>query len=658
MSFITMMIIIGVTITPSLYARVMPQAQVIPPTEQKPQQVEPVRQALDAQKNQQIHDAELLRKHDITKSLDTLLQQKVVDDAWYPLVSDLVIDLAIIDKQLANDYFQKIRSKTTEKVAVQLPAPVIMPPIAPPPVVVPPISAPMPLQPVIIKNEVVDQLNNALLKSTIDDAWYDSVNDLLFDLATIDKNLANQYLQKIHAKITQAAQVQKKEIPVVINPQPAPQAIPAAPQQPPQLTQKIPTASKAELIAQLNDKLRATILDEAWYTATKNLLFDLALFDRGLSDDYLEKVFAKNKPVVVVQPTPVPEASSHSAPMKKGTPPPPPGAVQKPVEKSSETGSPASTPGTTQPMKKGTPPAPPASAQKKGIVPPPPPMKAGGTPPPPPGPMIKGKKAPAGTEQAAAPPAPKAPLPLSIKESYSVRQLEKRSNDEVVELFNKLLEALAASADFWDAVKKEAKLEWKNKIDTVAKALADPKRSLHMNTNKQIEDRIKQVKEEKTREGAAKQAAEKVEEKIEQQQLSQEELIKKVEAAKRNADVADFKWLIRFQGAIKDLAKVNHAKALEYETEFITQNPDQKKFLPKAKAGEAPKELTGEEKLTAVIDKILAEKPNFWAIKVREPIQELYDINADLGLRYQDKYLSMSKQVTGKDDKPFLNLKK
>ena len=68
--------------------------------------------------------------------------------------------------------------------------------------------------------------------------------------------------------------------------------------------------------------------------------------------------------------------------------------------------------------------------------------------------------------------------------------------------------------------------------------------------------------------------------------------------------------------------------------------------------------MTPVEKQMAMIDKILNEKLVLWAIKVREPIQELYNMNPEFGIECQDKYLGVAKEVTGKNEKPFLPPKK
>jgi hypothetical protein len=398
-----------------------------------------------------------------------------------------------------------------------------------------------------------------------------------------------------------------------------------------------------------------------------DLIFDLAAVDRNLSQEYLKKIRIKTTPVVLPQsakstaptaetaktvakeePKPTEGKAPIAEPMKRGTPPATPPLLRPSSAKATE-----DTQGfggqAAGGMKQGTPPPPPGGMKKPG--------NAGG-PPPPPGPMIKkGKNAPAQKGQAA-PVVPKGPDPLTITGSYSAGQLAKRSNEEIIELFNKLLDALGTNPDFWDAAKKEPKLDWNNKISTAKKALMDQKRNLALNGEQMIKDRIQQVRIEKAQQGLEKQnAAQMAEKKVEKLEYTQEELVAKIDALKKRMDPSDFKWLIEFQGNIKKLDKINHEKAAEYEAEFIKKFPGQKLFLPKKKEAEVKKELTEEEKIISNIEKILSEKPNFWAVKVREPIQELYDINSVRGLEYQDKYIAATKEATGKADKPFLRLK-
>jgi hypothetical protein len=487
------------------------------------------------------------------------------------------------------------------------------------------------------KDDVIKHLNELLGRSVIDDAWHDAVNDLVFELAVLDKILANTYFKKILDKTAQVA-VAKVPQSTSISP-----ALPAASVSVPEKTVVSPVSpsaslisgeSKNNLIKQLDEKLRSTTIDDAWYEAVDNLIFDLALIDRNVSNEYLKKVHTKIAPVA--------QASSAvalpSEPMKKGTPPAAPGGG----------------------MKQGTPPPPPAGAIKQGTPPPPPggAMKKGGTPPPPPGPMVKGNKNAVADKKTVTPVAPKGPEPLSVKESYGAAQLKKRTNEEIIALFNNLLEALGSNADFWDAIKKEATLAWKNKIDTVKKALADPERNIQMNAAQLVEERIKQVRADKVKQGLEKQAAaENVVKKTEEEVYSESDLIKQIEALKKKSNISDFKWLIEFQGTVKKLDKINHDKAVEYENDFIKKYPGQKPFLPKKKAVEVKKELTEEEKIITNIDKILEEKIGLWSIKVREPIQELYDIDPTRGLEYQNKYIEEVKKTTGKVDKPFLKLK-
>jgi hypothetical protein len=300
-------------------------------------------------------------------------------------------------------------------------------------------------------------------------------------------------------------------------------------------------------------------------------------------------------------------------------------------------------------MQKGTPPPPPAGGVKKGA-----------TPPPPPGPMAKkGAKKTEKDIAAAIAPKTKTPEPLSIKGTYSAARLAKETDNDLLTLFNDLLEALATTADFWSAKDKKPQLDWDNKINAVKKALLDPKRTITIDVNKAIQDRINQVRMEKAQAGQAQQAAvEKAKEKEKpKEEVSEPELIEQINKLLKKADTSDMLWLIQFKGIVRSLDTVNHDKALVYENDFIKQFPGQKPFLPKKKAVAIVKELTEEDKLVAKIDKIIELKPMFWNIAVREDIQQLYDMNQQRGLEYEKKVLDP--QLTGakKADKPFLKLK-
>ncbi len=417
--------------------------------------------------------------------------------------------------------------------------------------------------------------------------------------------------------------------------------------------------SKEKIISQLNELLQQSEVDDTWYASVDDLIFDLALLDRNLSREYLKKIHnkivqiavaampvpsvEKEVPVPPVVSEPVKKESPQMAPegMKKGTPPAPPVPMKK-------GGTPPPAPG---PMQKGIPPAPPAPGQ----------MKKGGTPPPPPGPMAQGKKksTPSATGPAA-PAAPKGPELLSIDQTYGLRQLEKRTTEELKELFDKLIEALASKDAFWNAEKKKPQAIWENRIDTLKKVLLarDPKGGFA----EQIAKRIIQVRNEKDQKGFEKQAAAEQEKKKEEpkEEYTEEQLLKEIELLKNNAKPGDISWSINFRGAVIKLDTFNHEKALEYEAYFIKMNPGQKLFLPKKKEALVKKELTEQEQLVAKIDKIIADKENnlLWNIKVREPIQELYNMNQELGLKYQQKVIDIAKKDTGKIDKPFLQLKK
>lgn len=543
-------------------------------------------------------------------------------------------------------------AKRIGNVPPQVVAPVVPKPVLPQPAPQPSLAA---------KNEIVARLDVLLQDSVLNDEWYKSVNDLVVDLVLLDKALSVEYLKKIHVKIANVAteKAAQKAASMPIEPKIAPIIRPAA------STPAAPTLllSKNGIVAQLDEKLRSTTIDDAWHEQVNNLIFDLALLDRNASQEYLKKIRAKMSPVIVLQPSapivepakkepaaspapPVPTmpATPVSEPMQRGTPPPPPPAVKKNIPAPPSAGG----------MQKGTPPPPPpapVAGAKKGGTPPP--------PPPPPGPMVKGKKGSASKEKASpAAPAAKGPEPLLVTVSYGAPQLAKRSNEEIIDLFTKLLDALATRGDFWDAIKKEPMPEWRNRIDTVKKALSDPKRNITMNVVQMIEDRIKQVRTEKAQQGLQKQeSAEKEKQKSEMPEYTREELIAQIVALKKRADPSDFKWLIEFQGTIKKLDKLNHEEASQYEDEFIKKYPGQKAFLPKKKEAAVVKELTEEEKLITTIDTILKDKPVLWAIKVREPIQALYDINPAKGIEYQDKYIAATEQAAGKADKPFLKIK-
>lgn len=505
------------------------------------------------------------------------------------------------------------------------------------------------------KDDIIKQLD-ALLKSLpIDD---EEANALIFELALFDKNMATAYLKKIITKTSLVAVAQKSELPSV--PEMPPVAKVSSPSVAPEKTIEaalpvMPSASKDQIIIELDKKLRSTIIDDAWYKAVDNLIFDLALIDRDISSEYLKKVLDKMTSSVAAAAPPV---SPPAVDVKKENPP---AAPSSEINK----GMPPAVPGG---MKVGNPPPPPAG-MKKGTPPAAPgagPIKKGGTPPPPPGPMTTKGKGAAAINKATEPEKPKGLDPLSERQTYGLAQLmnAKRTDEEIVVLFNKLLDALGTVADFWDAVKKEPKLDWSNKIGTAKNAVIKrniPIDEAKTDPAKKIADRIVQVRADKAKQGLEKQVAVAQEEKKEThaESLSEKELIIEIEKLRKEPKESDFAWVLKFQGFIKRLDQINHEKAVQYESEFLKKYPKQKSFLPKKKAPEAiKKELTTEEKIMADIDKILQGKEGMWAIKAKNPIQELYDMNPDLGLQYQDKYLAATKAATGKDDKPFLQLKK
>ena len=475
----------------------------------------------------------------------------------------------------------------------------------------------------------------------------DAIDDLLLDLMAVDRIAAKIYLKKIEEGKIQAA---IEKIPPIESATTTSSALLQ------QKKEETVAEDRAERVAafkkQLDEKLQSPTIGED----VDNALLELAVLDMNAAKIYLKKIEDKKIQLAVAQlpsspstaQAPVAPAKSESGEMKRVTPPPVPGAMTR--------GTPPPPPGA---MKSGTPP-PPGMPMKSGTPPPPPgaPMVKKG-PPPPPGPMPGKKNASnaSPTKIAEAPAKPQGPKPLSIDESYSKTRLVKESTEALLTLFNELLVALSGDR-FWDGVAQKPKLDWDNRAQAVKNALLAPGRTIDIDPKKKIEEAIAETKKAKKEQGVARLAQRELEQKEPLvQQETEEELTKKINMLKKSPDVSDFKWLVEFIGTIKKLDKINHAKALEYEDAFITEFPDQKRFLPKPKVVEVKKELTPKEEKMAIIDKMISDKPNFWAIKAREPVQDLYDMDQVLGLEYQDKVLAETKKVTGKTDKPFLKLK-
>ena len=412
---------------------------------------------------------------------------------------------------------------------------------------------------------------------------------------------------------------------------------------------KVPVVdvSKDTILKQLDTLLLQASIDDVWYDAVDNLIFDLYFIDRGMAKDYLKRIHIKNTQIAAAKIPSVTPVPSPTVDVRRGTSPtPPPPPVGKKVIPPSPGGIPTPTP---PPGQKGMGPTPPPVG-KKGTGP---------TPPPPPGPMVKKDKQEGPLVKAPIiPAAPQGPEPLSIRGTYSAARLAKETDADLIELFNDLLAALPTSADFWNAKDKKPQLDWENKIGAVKKALLDPKRSTNIDADKRIEDRIKEVRTEKAQQGQKQQAAaEQAKEKEERkEEVSEAELVVLIETLLKQPNVSDFKWLVKFTTNVKKLDAINHDMAVEYESNFIKKFPEQKPFLPKKKEVVAKKELTEEEQKMEIIDKILNEKPFMWAIKVREHVQALYDMSPVLGLKYQEKVLAATKEATGKADRPFLKM--
>lgn len=527
-------------------------------------------------------------KEDIVARLDSLLQSKKIDESWYETINDLVFELATLDKNLSTIYLKKIIAKTSIPTVKETP---IYPPKQS--------TADQKESLIVSKDILTKKLEGVLHQQITTDGWYDTVNNLIMELSLIDRDLSNIYFKKILDKIARESEKKtvslappitpekshltpEKKANTVIDPLKEVSAVKKteeAVQQPVEKGKEAPTLvpptqsdnnAKKEIEKKLDDLLQQKMIDELWYTGVNNLIFDLAVIDRNLSNEYLKKVRQKTVtiPVKIVSPALDSESVQKNTPAISPLPP----KNQSPQPREISKGSP--------------PPPPPSGGIAKGGIPLPP--NSGvkkGTPPPPPGPMVKGAKAtPAAKGKSSPVISPKGPDPLTIRESYGAKQLEKRTNEEVIELFNKLLEALGTYTDFWDAVQKKPKLDWENKINTVKKTLVDPKRNISIDAAKAIADRIVQVRTDKAKEGLAKQAmAEKKEEEKEREEFSESELIAKIESLKKREKVNEMNWLIEFQGNIKKLDKVNHEKALSYQNEFIKKFTGQRPFLPKRK---------------------------------------------------------------------------
>lgn len=206
------------------------------------------------------------------------------------------------------------------------------------------------------KNEIIERLNDQLLLP-VNDLWQERVDDLLFDLSLVDKEMAKEYAQRIRRKIAdaltktepvapekeiasekEAAVVPEKEVEVV----------------PEKEVVQISPIDKDVIIKKLEEELLLPVDDE-WRKRVDDLLFDLASVDREMAREYSQKVHKKVTDAFAKITEPVVEKPI--IPVKEAAP-----VVEKPEEKISEE--------TTGAVAKGTPPSrgkPPVRGEKKKI---------------------------------------------------------------------------------------------------------------------------------------------------------------------------------------------------------------------------------------------------------------------------------------------------
>lgn len=361
------------------------------------------------------------------------------------------------------------------------------------------------------------------LSSPVEAAWDDRVDDL-FNLATVNPELARSYFKKMSEKMV-ITDVKPIEV-VVEKPAEKP-------------TQKEEQKEEQKIIVPEKNQEPQKVIEEKEPS----------------------KVPVIEKPI---EPTlPVGEK-----PMEKSTRPAPPRKFgPKPEVVEGAQGETAQVPSDNEAMKPFTRPAPP----KKGGAPSGGPKKT----------LIPSSSAKATTPGSVE--GKKEVAPKKVEQIFSGPKLQQLSDDKLVELFNELLDKLRTDPRSWnamDVVKMEEKTKygsktynlygapiakWTNDINTLKKVLVSKNIMSEAQVTQTIAECIAQVRSEKK----SQQVVSKEQQEKPQEELTGEDLAKLIKAQLTDPKPTEIGWVVSIKGNIKALDKINHEEALKYHDQFI-----------------------------------------------------------------------------------------
>ncbi|HSC24784.1 MAG TPA: hypothetical protein VLB80_01025 [Candidatus Babeliales bacterium] len=361
----------------------------------------------------------------------------------------------------------------------------------------------------------------------IDDEWYKKTDDLLLNLLTVYRQLAADYLKKIHHIEEKAPAIHSEE----------------------EVVEKL--INKDEIIKKLEVQFQLP-RDSEWHKKVSDLIFDLAIFDRQLANSYLNRVY---------------EIISDD--------------VQKIAEKAamSRDTSSIAPPTTTGGMKKG---APPTASGTGG-------MKKGAPPTAPKGgPGKNGSKKSAATTKT---PEAAVKEPKIAEQIFSIAKLSELDNEKLLELFNGLLDKLPSNWNGQAVERIEEKTKygskvynvygipipkWSNDIGTLKKVLIMKNIMTENDVTKKIIDRINFVRSEKNKKTEANVPSEEKP----KEELTEGDIINLIKILLAEPKTTEIGWVVSTKGNIKALDKMNHEKALEYHDQFINLTKE-RPFLKK-----------------------------------------------------------------------------
>jgi len=364
--------------------------------------------------------------------------------------------------------------------------------------------------------------------------------------------------------------------------QPAPIVTPSAPAPSPIQAPILAPMMKIDQDAikkRLDEQLRSPV-ENAWNDRI-NDVFDLAMVNRELARDYFIKMREKMveagvKPVELIERPSFAKASEGKPieekieePMKRATGPRKPAVPKMEPTEASKTETTEGVAAGEEPMKKGAMPAPkkgvPSGGPKKNLTP------------------TKGVAKPGTTKEEA---------PKVTEQIFSVSKLKELDNDKLIELFNDLLEKLGTVLSNWNGMAVERVEEktkhssriynvygvpvpdWTRKIDTLKKVLISKNIMSEIEVTKKINDRIAQVRAEKTAKPVVSGQPE--EKRIEE--ITEADVVRDIkELLAKPADSRDTRWETAMQANIRRLKPLNRVEAEKYRDELNNKITEAKK---------------------------------------------------------------------------------